>query len=119
VRLFNVVPTPVGMDRRILVVKYLPPTLSPRPWGWTAVVSTSFASSIVVPTPVGMDPERMLRDLDRVRCPHARGDGPPAPMRSAISPPLSPRPWGWTVVDAFRDHDARVVPTPVGMDRSA
>ena len=53
------------------------------------------------------------------RSPHARGDGPsvPGPRAKLIS--FSPRPWGWSVPPLSLRMRQAVLPTPVGMVRTA
>ncbi len=135
----EVVPTPVGMDRNIIEPARRPlrcphargdgplwavisadiHRLSPRPWGWTAVVVTSSGTLNVVPTPVGMDREPSIRQWTRRSCPHARGDGPRCASGIRRRGSLSPRPWGWTGRGSAHCRERIVVPTPVGMDRGA
>ena len=91
-----VVPTRVGMVRLVtlitqpeqrcphargdgpLVVEASTPNtaLSPRAWGWSALVFLWAWGSLVVPTRVGMVRLSMHSLLSGRGCPHARGDGP-------------------------------------------
>ena len=133
----GVFPTPVGMDRVVRTCS--PPRkrfphargdgpldayvhesihrFSPRPWGWTVRDDLVSCRAVVFPTPVGMD-RYSSRSLQRLASfPHARGDGPELHTTFRESDKFSPRPWGWTVLDAAAHRLDTVFPTPVGMDR--
>ncbi len=133
----NVVPTPVGMDRRaasrlptgqrcphacgdgpcLLPMSGSKLWLSPRLWGWTEPDDVIWCVLGVVPTPVGMDRSRQQGGSVSHRCPHACGDGPLVVVKSLPETALSPRLWGWTAASHQPLQRDRVVPTPVGMDR--
>mgnify|MGYP001263629110 CR=1 FL=1 len=93
--------------------------LSPRTWGWTGAGRGLARAGGVVPTHVGVDPHAALHTSGILRCPHARGGGPPTTTPSAIGRPLSPRTWGWTVRRGPGRRAGRVVPTHVGVDLEA
>ncbi len=132
-----VVPTRVGMDRADVRPRrmrcrcphargdgpFLPlgfherGVLSPRAWGWTEMSAVLWMCASVVPTRVGMDRSLSWTARRRGSCPHARGDGPSYFSVASRSTSLSPRAWGWTVVEQHAHEDVHVVPTRVGMDR--
>ena len=51
--------------------------------------------------------------------PHPRGDGPATPTVRPPPPPFSPPAWGWSLSPGSRPGSGRVLPTRVGMVRSA
>ena len=72
---------------------------SPRPWGW----SGALRPSCIYPR----------------GSPHARGDGPSATPFRRRSLRFSPRPWGWSGLRQTPHRYRAVLPTPVGMVRTA
>ena len=50
--------------------------------------------------------------------PHARGDGPIPRVAVKLPNKFSPRPWGWSAIEAWNNRATEVFPTPVGMVRS-
>ena len=114
-----VVPTRVGMDRpkgsyglgyprcphtrgdgpfRVVCRPYSS-KLSPHAWGWTVGIA--------------------VNTIKTTCCPHTRGDGPYSTPRSISSLMLSPHAWGWTGSRDVGHKPRTVVPTRVGMDRTA
>ncbi len=113
---------------------------SPRTWGCTAEAPAAEAPPVVVPTHVGVHRPPRSRPPRPRRRPHARGGAPSASRRRRPGRPSSPRTWGCTVqVFAHRDAllessprtwgctgsagvgpmDGGVVPTHVGVHRTA
>src|ERR1019366_3700874 len=72
---------------------------SPRAWGW---------SEAPVAANVGC-----------FRSPHARGDGPYGNTVEADKLVFSPRAWGWSVTQSAALNSNTVLPTRVGMVRTA
>jgi len=69
------------------------------------------------PTHVGMDRARLVRGVERVRRPHARGDGPQSTPLGCADLQQAPRTWGWTVSVIRVPAHWPAGPTHVGMDR--
>ena len=92
---------------------------SPRTWGWTGRRHRPGRVLHVVPTHVGVDRRPAVRSSCASRRPHARGGGPWAYAARAIGAESSPRTWGWTAGDRTRADRGDVVPTHVGVDRTA
>ena len=92
-------------------------TRAPRTWGWT--VRTIAAASPVweSPTHVGMDLGSGRPRGGHGREPHARGDGPPAPIGVLVEHGRAPRTWGWTAWFQWAHAEDLESPTHVGMDR--
>ena len=93
------------------------PPLSPRTWGWSEIETLDKLLNPVVPTHVGMVRIESAYGYGQGRCPHARGDGPDYPHIQLDLYKLSPRTWGWSVLENGRGFAIRVVPTHVGMVR--
>ncbi len=111
----------------------------PRPWGWTGRNELVPVPRHVLPTPVGVDrtpstpastspsaphargggPDAEHARLNLAECSHARGGGPLLDDLRAVEDECSPRPWGWTVHASPAQAVPSVLPTPVGVDRSA
>ena len=135
---WTVFPTPVGMVRFIAQVNaakvgfphargdgpvYRSTTygftpFSPRPWGWSAHYRAFDRLLGVFPTPVGMVRTRKASRACTKRFPHARGDGPHSANSASNSRSFSPRPWGWSALNASNKLPTDVFPTPVGMVRT-
>ena len=49
---------------------------SPHPWGWTERSHARHHRHRVFPTPVGMDLTALAYEIEQLRFPHTRGDGP-------------------------------------------
>ena len=94
-------------------------TLSPRTWGCTGTSRLLFYTENVVPTHVGVY-RRCGHLLARVSgCPHARGGVPPPTVTYFKLYRLSPRTWGCTGRAVRQKDHSGVVPTHVGVYRSA
>ncbi len=91
--------------------------ISPRAWGWPEPEEIISLPSIDFPTRVGMARTRRKRPTQSARFPHARGDGPLGAGDMDAGEAISPRAWGWPVIQ----HPASLVPadfpTRVGMAR--
>src|SRR2546423_369012 len=86
-------------------------------WGWTEAEYPPLLRHLVVPTHVGVD-RRLRASTGRPRgCPHGCGGGPCAERAYAQQARLSPRMWGWTVIQTSSTPTPAVVPTHVGVDR--
>ena len=92
--------------------------LSPRTWGWSARFYSISHVLHVVPTHVGMVRCRSYSRYPKLRCPHARGDGPEYPCEYCGWCALSPRTWGWSENRPGLSVWWYVVPTHVGMVRA-
>ena len=90
---------------------------SPRAWGWTGRARLAAHRAFEIPTRVGMDRDEAQRRMSCLRNPHARGDGPYGFDGSVVTPPKSPRAWGWTALRRWREAHREEIPTRVGMDR--
>src|SRR5690606_41831701 len=69
---------------------------SPRAWGWSDGMRSRWLPHLVLPTHVGMVRDRERGTRNRVRAPHARGDGPTSRGGVASCASCSPRTWGWS-----------------------
>ena len=94
-------------------------SLSPRAWGWSDEIVNREQDKLVVPTRVGMVRGTRPNMWKPPRCPHARGDGPAGWAVRTFARLLSPRAWGWSVSALHATGHFKVVPTRVGMVRSA
>ena len=110
-------PTHVGMDRRIRSPRSGPPDAphargdgpivkracsarkgcSPRTWGWTFLGVPERRRERMLPTHVGMDRGHSSSVSSPYHAPHARGDGPEPLCAGEAAALCSPRTWGWTV----------------------
>ena len=93
--------------------------LSPRMWGWTEGREVHRHAGGVVPTYVGVDRPAPSKLVARHRCPHVCGGGPGEVDPFSANGSLSPRMWGWTGNGNLLMRIVIVVPTYVGVDRSA
>ena len=59
------------------------------------------------------------RQIGSKRAPHARGDGPDVAGRGPARTAFSPRAWGWSGIEGCRVGSDVVLPTRVGMVRTA
>ena len=105
------------MNRFCGTLDAVPPTYSPRKWGWTEPVPTNLSDRAVFPTQVGMNRIVVLSERTYWSIPHASGDEPLIAMSNsetlAVFPTqvgmnrrlvqfqhnwvlYSPRKWGWT-----------------------
>src|SRR5438309_1095710 len=84
-RLVRIVPTHVGVDRRLARSSSRPAALSPRMWGWTVHAGVLRHQHAIVPTHVGVDREGSRPVPPSPDCPHACGGGPP-PGAGKIAP---------------------------------
>ncbi len=92
---------------------------SPRAWGWSAAGGDNSAASVVLPTRVGMVRNVRLSSSVSLRSPHARGDGPVWQAKWIVAILFSPRAWGWSA-RLYNSFSCRLVlPTRVGMVRTA
>ena len=93
-------------------------SFSPRPWGCSCPIPSSWEPRHLLPTPVGMFRRELAGSRTAVSSPHARGDVPYLP--SPVVPPsaFSPRPWGCSGRRPGRRPGRRLLPTPVGMFRN-
>ena len=73
----------------------------------------------VVPTRVGVDRGEGPPSRREWRRPHARGGGPVLFPNEVASFESSPRAWGWTASMVNCSWRKNVVPTRVGVDRTA
>src|SRR5699024_10037240 len=90
---------------------------APRTWGWTVNEDPELNHMYAGPTHVGMDRARLARRGERVRRPHARGDGPQRTPLGCATRQQAPRTWGWTVSVIREAAHMSAGPTHVGMDR--
>src|SRR5262249_10315799 len=112
-------PHPRGDGPLYAETRAMPLMFSPPAWGWSGIFGPAPAGLCVLPTRVGMVRSHPSSGLLRSSSPHPRGDGPPSPdVRRAVVP-FSPPAWGWSVSEHFLDVDGSVLPTRVGMVRSA
>ena len=132
-----VLPTHVGMVRRSTRWGRRPPSAphargdgpaartrfqdavmcSPRTWGWSARRQLAAELGRVLPTHVGMVRAIWARSSSAPSAPHARGDGPLAPLVRVKIGACSPRTWGWSVGSQQPTLWRLVLPTHVGMVR--
>src|SRR5208282_3261241 len=92
---------------------------SPRVWGWSDYAPCRDEFTDVLPTRVGMVRE-CLCDGAGCRCsPHACGDGPYSDALQKGHSMFSPRVWGWSVIRLRHVRRRDVLPTRVGMVRTA
>ena len=91
--------------------------LSPRTWGWSEFTAIEAVYMSVVPTHVGMVRREGHGSVAVDCCPHARGDGPTFLHFPHKKAQLSPRTWGWSVLQYCDFRAIMVVPTHVGMVR--
>jgi hypothetical protein len=92
---------------------------SPRTWGCTVVLLENGRHQPLIPTHVGVHRSPCCRSGSGSPHPHARGGAPRTSPRRQDPITSSPRTWGCTAHRA-RDERARVlIPTHVGVHRSA
>ncbi len=92
---------------------------SPPAWGWSGFASADPDYQLVLPTRVGMvRAERLVSSL-RKSSPHPRGDGPTSALVSPADEMFSPPAWGWSATNDGEPIQPAVLPTRVGMVRSA
>ena len=92
---------------------------SPRVWGWSGSTPRSLYALRVLPTRVGMVRVNEYCGTGKCRSPHACGDGPRPRLKLACLQWFSPRVWGWSTQEFRVAAQVRVLPTRVGMVRSA
>ena len=112
-------PHPRGDGPSFLSTLLTVPGFSPPAWGWSGIRGDERAEQGVLPTRVGMvrKPMHSIR-IDNCS-PHPRGDGPRATVKSAEFEKFSPPAWGWSGVYPRACPGRPVLPTRVGMVRSA
>ena len=92
---------------------------SPLAWGWSDVVSGRHFGGLVLPTRVGMVRGSHPKSLSAFCAPHSRGDGPSSSGPHPRPLACSPLAWGWSAVGCDTAAYGQVLPTRVGMVRSA
>ena len=96
-----------------------PHEFSPPAWGWSVSSVVRFVTGSVLPTRVGMV-RRFHRSVEHPDCsPHPRGDGPRERGRLGGLSSFSPPAWGWSVTVTITLPLDVVLPTRVGMVRTA
>ncbi len=100
-------------------VKPLHPRFSPHAWGWSGVSTCFVDASTVLPTRVGMVRQIAERFKVSRSSPHTRGDGPAEFVPYDGIYQFSPHAWGWSDANASAKQCFPVLPTRVGMVRSA
>ena len=107
-----------GDGPRVSVSHPIGVEFSPRAWGWSVINTEKLKPLQVLPTCVGM-----VRCPSRCREPLAVlptcGDGPPVPCIVLDPFSFSPRAWGWSVRHRWDSAEIGVLPTCVGMVRTA
>ncbi len=92
---------------------------SPPAWGWSAADRFGEAAFEVLPTRVGMVRLCINAAGEPRRSPHPRGDGPVLGLALWSIKSFSPPAWGWSGAPAPSAIQAVVLPTRVGMVRTA
>ena len=92
---------------------------SPPAWGWSGLGDAAWDAGLVLPTRVGMVRNPDQRPRLPPGAPHPRGDGPPEPHSYHPPTKCSPPAWGWSGVRQPAGEKPQVLPTRVGMVRSA
>ena len=92
---------------------------SPHAWGWSARRSSDTDSKGVLPTRVGMVRKGAMPFLCCIGSPHTRGDGPTYHASGLSKLWFSPHAWGWSDGRDKSFDLEDVLPTRVGMVRSA
>ncbi len=92
---------------------------SPPAWGWSALQRQQRPLQRVLPTRVGMVRSVMSRLVYLGGSPHPRGDGPRGRPAGVAEKLFSPPAWGWSGCGASFLTPPPVLPTRVGMVRSA
>ena len=92
---------------------------SPRPWGCSEPAAARGGVHGLLPTPVGMFRTSATCSFATATSPHARGDVPATVTFTFQPVGFSPRPWGCSVAAARALRIRQLLPTPVGMFRSA
>ena len=114
----SVFPTHVGVDRSPLLRISSPYMYSPRTWGWTIQLSSSFNPPLSIPHARGGGPfpTHCKAHGNTVFPTHVGVDRVKNRTRKGVTL-YSPRTWGWTVIGDAGDFEAVVFPTHVGVDR--
>ncbi len=138
-REFDVLPTRVGMVRTTSPVDEHPAcsphprgdgpittpwgshtlVFSPPAWGWSVLGPPDGLEHLVLPTRVGMVRWASAATTGGPGSPHPRGDGPIAGNCVFGHTQFSPPAWGWSGSPRAVRMRAEVLPTRVGMVRSA
>ncbi len=95
-RVIGIVPTHVGVYRKIDLKEIEIQKLSPHTWGCTARFNNSSKFKKIVPTHVGV---YRLQDFTKEyikNCPHTRGGVPKVKVPIVVVRLLSPHTWGCT-----------------------
>ena len=109
-------PRPWGWSVMVSTPVRIPP-FSPRPWGWSVRHILVGRGNSVFPARVGMVRSDTACSGVAFRYPLARGDGPLDVESSSINRMLSPRPWGWSDQLEIYRTEYDVIPSRVGMVR--
>ena len=92
---------------------------SPPAWGWSGRQHEPHYWWVVLPTRVGMVRLRNPNVAIAERAPHPRGDGPHLAGSQPSPAECSPPAWGWSATIGAVTTKAKVLPTRVGMVRTA
>src|SRR5271165_4505990 len=92
---------------------------SPHAWGWSEITPAPGRHPPVLPTRVGMVRQTQLLRAVPAGSPHTRGDGPLSVTTQRARRWFSPHAWGWSALPSSSVGRYRVLPTRVGMVRSA
>ncbi len=92
---------------------------SPPAWGWSERDSARIQADHVLPTRVGMVRRRLCGAGRNHSSPHPRGDGPNTNGSLGLSCSFSPPAWGWSAQLPPPTRAGVVLPTRVGMVRTA
>ena len=115
----RVLPTCVGMVRRLELLGCDVAQFSPRAWGWSGTRDHAMQHRHVLPTCVGMVRRSGSCATRSARSPHVRGDGPLSPAIIGAVVHRSPHVRGDGPDRPWHDRaDRSVLPTCVGMVRT-